>query len=635
MGSTSETGTAKQVDVDDDGHLQVDVLSNVGSGSEYVDDGDWTALTSEHTLVGGIYQSTPGTITDGDTGPLRVDENGHVITSPHAESVAFADNVSNTQPVWVDESGDLVPEATFGFVYDGSTWDRQRGDSTNGTLVNLGSNNDVSVAGTVTVTDDGSFTLAANSGVDIGDVDVTSVIPGTGATNLGKAIDDVVGSTDTGIAVLAKHLEDQVHLTTADGDYDVISMDSLGSVHVNSEAHHIFDNLNVTTGWAAFGNDTLNLATTTIHSIGTAALTFDKVDGAANTVFAGIEKTITSVDLGDISPHDILQTMVYVSSIADINYVFCRVGTDSSNYNEWRIDGENLTSGTFDVLAFVLGDTSHAGSTGAGWDPSAVTYIALGIAFDAQNNTLSGIIFDQFSYHTNQHTTTSITAEVSSQVASPNVRLNGYGGSTDTNTGNASNNTLRTVLATDQPTVAVDGGVAHDAADSENPVKIGGKATDWDPDSDAEQGPSDVAASDRTDGAFDRQGAFVERVNARYHAPDNVSTTYDDDPTTATSTAIECHKYRYCTIAYELDESGTATDIQIFVEVSLDGTNFTVLTNDALGSLIYTDTNIGTGLEESYSFPIAANDIRIRVVATGTDASNTFTITNFMIYLRN
>lgn len=42
----------------------------------YVDDADWTATTSKHTLVGGVYQSSPGTITDGDTGPLRVNENG-------------------------------------------------------------------------------------------------------------------------------------------------------------------------------------------------------------------------------------------------------------------------------------------------------------------------------------------------------------------------------------------------------------------------------------------------------------------------------------------------------------------------------------------------------------------------------
>jgi len=42
----------------------------------YVDDADWTAATSSHSLVGGVYQSTPGAITDGDTGPLRVNANG-------------------------------------------------------------------------------------------------------------------------------------------------------------------------------------------------------------------------------------------------------------------------------------------------------------------------------------------------------------------------------------------------------------------------------------------------------------------------------------------------------------------------------------------------------------------------------
>lgn len=45
--------------------------------------------------------------------------------------------------------------------------------------------------------------LGANSGVDIGDVDILSIIPGTGATNLGKAIDSAVGGTDTGIEVIS------------------------------------------------------------------------------------------------------------------------------------------------------------------------------------------------------------------------------------------------------------------------------------------------------------------------------------------------------------------------------------------------------------------------------------------------
>lgn len=46
----------------------------------YVDDADWSDGASKHLLVGGLYQSSPQTITDGDVGPIQVDENGNVRT---------------------------------------------------------------------------------------------------------------------------------------------------------------------------------------------------------------------------------------------------------------------------------------------------------------------------------------------------------------------------------------------------------------------------------------------------------------------------------------------------------------------------------------------------------------------------
>jgi hypothetical protein len=74
--------------------------------------------------------------------------------------------------------------------------------------------------------------LAANSGVDIGDVDVTSVVPGTGATNLGKAIDSAVGATDTGVASLVKRVDSPSTLTPADGDYTTPQVDESGYLWV-------------------------------------------------------------------------------------------------------------------------------------------------------------------------------------------------------------------------------------------------------------------------------------------------------------------------------------------------------------------------------------------------------------------
>lgn len=72
--------------------------------------------------------------------------------------------------------------------------------------------------------------LAANSGIDIGDVDVTSIIAGTGATNLGKAEDAVHASGDTGVMALA--VQSNVSASTAaTGDYHTLQTDSRGQLH--------------------------------------------------------------------------------------------------------------------------------------------------------------------------------------------------------------------------------------------------------------------------------------------------------------------------------------------------------------------------------------------------------------------
>jgi|GEM_PF-6518573 len=75
--------------------------------------------------------------------------------------------------------------------------------------------------------------LAANSGVDIGDVDVTSVTPGNGATNLGKAVDAVAGATDTVVGAGAVRDDSVSALTPADGDYVFLRTDNAGRLWTN------------------------------------------------------------------------------------------------------------------------------------------------------------------------------------------------------------------------------------------------------------------------------------------------------------------------------------------------------------------------------------------------------------------
>ena len=67
---------------------------------------------------------------------------------------------------------------------------------------------------------------------NIGDVDVLSVIPGTGATNLGKAIDTATGATDTGVLALATRDDALSALTPIEGDNVQLRTDANGALWV-------------------------------------------------------------------------------------------------------------------------------------------------------------------------------------------------------------------------------------------------------------------------------------------------------------------------------------------------------------------------------------------------------------------
>lgn len=73
--------------------------------------------------------------------------------------------------------------------------------------------------------------LAANSGVDIGDVDVTSITPGTTASSLGKAEDAGHTTADVGVMTLAVR-DDSPDTARADTDNDYIplSTSSTGAI---------------------------------------------------------------------------------------------------------------------------------------------------------------------------------------------------------------------------------------------------------------------------------------------------------------------------------------------------------------------------------------------------------------------
>jgi hypothetical protein len=117
-----------------------------GSGNQITSFGGGTQYTE-----GDVDATITGTAAMAENGsntlvPLKVDAQGHLQVHVGVESINLTDNVSNTANVMTDDSNNLVSMPSFGYAFDGSTWDRMRGDSTDGLLVNLGANNDVVVS---------------------------------------------------------------------------------------------------------------------------------------------------------------------------------------------------------------------------------------------------------------------------------------------------------------------------------------------------------------------------------------------------------------------------------------------------------------------------------------------------------
>lgn len=190
----------------------------------YVDDADWTDSTSKHALVGGLYQSTPQTVTDGDVAPFNITANGALHVSDAGGSLTVdgtvTANLSATDNTVLDNiDADLTTvighvdgiETVLGTIdTDTSNMATSLGNldnSVDGNYLNVNAN----IAGTDMVSGSGTATgalrvelptngtgviatvgavtaitnalpagtnaigkLASNSGVDIGDVTLTA-----------------------------------------------------------------------------------------------------------------------------------------------------------------------------------------------------------------------------------------------------------------------------------------------------------------------------------------------------------------------------------------------------------------------------------------------------------------------------
>lgn len=146
----------------------------------YVDDADWTDNTSKHALVGGVYQSSPHTVTDGDVTPFLTDANGRMVVAAHAVTNAgtFATQVDGAaltalqlidNPVFVDDAAFTATSSSvmmIGGQYQSSPNALDDGDA--GSILLDSSHRVVLAPGSAEKTDDAAFTPGTTGVVCIG-----------------------------------------------------------------------------------------------------------------------------------------------------------------------------------------------------------------------------------------------------------------------------------------------------------------------------------------------------------------------------------------------------------------------------------------------------------------------------------
>jgi len=275
----------------------------------------------------------------------------------------------------------------------------------------------------------------------------------TAVENVSHEEDDAHTSSDKGVMGLTVRKDSATALAGADGDYQPLVTNEHGILRSQAQQHLHMECCGSADGWTVLGNDTINLATTTNHVFGTVALEFDKVNGAADTVFAGIQKTTDSTSLSAYHKGGgFFIWSTYLSDVTNVDYLFLRLGTDSSNYNEFRVTGDEFTAGWISARAPMH---SPAAIEGDGWNSTAITYIAVGVAFDLQNNELADIAVDHIAANTGLQTSTDISAEVSSSVTTPNVNLLKVKNKVvDTQSGDVGTGTQRIAIASDDVNLA-------------------------------------------------------------------------------------------------------------------------------------------------------------------------------------
>lgn len=379
-------------------------------------------------------------------------------------------------------------------------------------------------------------------------VNVAAQIPGTGATNLGKAVDSAAGATDTGVAILAVRDDSLSALTPVDGDYVHLRVNSTGALHVTGGGggtqYNIGDVASATaTGTMALAirNDTLGTLADAdgdvvglrvnsqgaLHVTGGGGGTEYVVNAAAPADPTGATftmerddalSTLTEIEGDWTNPRATAEGALWTQDFnSDAILAALNTVAGAVSGTEMQVDVLTLIPG---VAATSLGKAEDAAHT------TGDTGVAIWGIRDDTLGAFSGTEGDYEPFHMTAagrlYTSATIDAALpagTNNIGDVDIASIAAG---DNNIGNVDIVTMPSVTIGTFPDnepfnvaqyggtavvtggtnglVGVGGNVAHDAVDAANPVKIGGRAIAHG------SNPTAVAAADRTDWYFSRAG---------------------------------------------------------------------------------------------------------------------------------
>ena len=293
------------------GALFVEVASSSGDDSIYVDDANWTDSTSKHTLVGGLYQSSPQTITDGDVGPLQVNSSGNLIVDLSATDNAVLDAM-------------VVDLAALEVLSIAANVDHAANEVLLGTIdADTGS-----IKTAVEIIDN------AISGSEM-QVDVVASLP-SGSNTIG-VVD--LGSTDNAVldAIATDGDNIQTLLSTLDGVQDS-ALTKLGEIETTNNANQVL-------------LGTID-ADTNAMKIDLAAL--EVLQASTNTKLDTLETTLTAIETDDAAIEVLL-------AAANTDHAANEVllGTIDSDTNETKTALNKMLYGTGLAVTAVHGGSDH------------------------------------------------------------------------------------------------------------------------------------------------------------------------------------------------------------------------------------------------------------------------------------